>query len=360
MTRLTPRSRLAAAVSPIAFGIALLAGSGTAWAQDSAAPVDPNAAVAAQEPEAEQADQGTPTDETIVVTGFRAALQNAVSTKKRSELIVESVSAEDIGKLPDASIAESISRLPGLTSQRLSGRSNVISIRGFSPDFSTTLLNGREQTTTGDNRAVEYDQYPAEIINQVNVYKTPMASLIGQGLSGTVDLRTIRPLDIGNRIISVGGRGVFTDGKRLNPDVDRVGWRVNALFADKFADDTLGVALAATYLNEPFQIEEFNAWGYGTLSVCNPNYSVVVPTGGTTCGAVQRVFSPAYEAAAGKFVIGGEKSYNSSSDLKRLALMGTLQFRPMPNFTSTLDAFYSNFKEDFIKRGIEAAVDIVD
>ena len=71
---------------------------------------------------------------------------------------IESVSAEDIGKLPDASIAESIARLPGLTSQRLSGRANVISIRGFGPDFSMTLLNGREQTSTGDNRAVEFDQ----------------------------------------------------------------------------------------------------------------------------------------------------------------------------------------------------------
>ena len=123
----------------------------------------------------------------------------------------------------------------------------------MSPDFSTTLLNGREQTSTGDNRAVEYDQYPAEIINQVNVYKTPMASLIGQGLSGTVDLRTIRPLDVKERIVSVGARGVFTDGDRLNPDVDRTGWRVNGIFVDKFADDTFGVALAASYLNEPFR-----------------------------------------------------------------------------------------------------------
>ncbi|MDE0880577.1 MAG: TonB-dependent receptor plug domain-containing protein, partial [Sphingomonas bacterium] len=73
----------------------------------------------------------------IVVTGFRASLETAVAEKKNRDQIVESISAEDIGKLPDASIAESIARLPGLTSQRVSGRANVISIRGFSPDFST-------------------------------------------------------------------------------------------------------------------------------------------------------------------------------------------------------------------------------
>ena len=83
---------------------------------------------------------------------------------------------------------------------------NIISIRGFGPDFSTTLLNGREQTSTGDNRAVEYRPVSAEIVNQVNVYKTPLASVIGQGIAGTVDLRTIRPLEYGHRVISVGGR----------------------------------------------------------------------------------------------------------------------------------------------------------
>src|SRR5215218_10437995 len=352
MSNYSSRWRLAAAASPLALALSLASAPAAAQTTE---PVDPAATAATQDPPVdEQADEATPSEGTIIVTGYRPALQNSINTKKRSELIVESISAEDIGKLPDASIAESISRLPGLTSQRLSGRSNVISIRGFSPDFSSTLLNGREQTSTGDNRAVEYDQYPAEIINQVNVYKTPMASVIGQGLSGTVDLRTIRPLDISRPIISVGARGVYTDGKRLNPDVDRTGWRVNAMFVDKFANDTMGIALAASYLNEPFQTEEFNSWGYGTISACNPNYSQVVATGGTDCSGVRRDFRPEYQAAAGKFVIGGEKSYNTSTELKRLGLMGTLQWRPMPNFTSTLDGFYSNFKDDSIKRGIEA------
>ncbi|WP_246448792.1 TonB-dependent receptor [Sphingomonas sabuli] len=300
-----------------------------AFAQD--APVATDGTLPAPDPVPNQGEEEN-TDATaqpqsddtasIVVTGYRRSLENAVNKKKSSNTIVESVSAEDIGKLPDASIAESISRLPGLTSQRLSGRSNVISIRGFAPDFSTTLLNGREQTSTGDNRAVEYDQYPSEVINQVNVYKTPMASLIGQGLSGTVDLRTIRPLEASSRVISVGARGSFNDLDRLNPDVDRYGYRVNGVFVDKFAGDTIGVALAASYLDEPYQTQEFNSWGYP-------------------------------EAAPGASVIGGEKSYATSTNLKRLGLLGTLEFRPIPNFTSTLDAFYSNFKDDSIKRGVE-------
>ena len=108
-------------------------------------------------------------DEDIIVTGYRASLANAIAEKKNSDLIVESISAEDIGKLPDTSIAESISRLPGLATQREGGRARNISIRGLAPDFSTTLLNGREQVTTNDNRGVDFDQFPSEMISQVNV-----------------------------------------------------------------------------------------------------------------------------------------------------------------------------------------------
>ena len=99
----------------------------------------------------------------VVVTGIRRGIERSIDTKKNSTSIVEAVSAEDIGKLPDVSIAESIARLPGLAAQRVAGRAQVISVRGLSPDFSTTLLNGREMVSTGDNRSVEFDQYPSEL-----------------------------------------------------------------------------------------------------------------------------------------------------------------------------------------------------
>src|SRR5918994_629187 len=132
--------------------------------------------------------------EGIVVTGIRIGIENAIETKRQATSIVEAISAEDIGKLPDTSIAESISRLPGLTSQRAEGRASAISLRGTDPGFTTALLNGREQVSTGDNRSIEFDQYPSELLSAVLVYKTPDSQLMGQGLPGTIDLRTIRPL----------------------------------------------------------------------------------------------------------------------------------------------------------------------
>ena len=119
--------------------------------------------------------------DTVVVTGIRGGIERAIDIKKDSTSIVEAISAEDIGKLPDVSIAESIARLPGVAAQRVAGRAQVLSVRGLSPDFSTTLLNGRELVSTGDNRSVEFDQYPSELMAGVTVYKTPDAALVGQG-----------------------------------------------------------------------------------------------------------------------------------------------------------------------------------
>ena len=272
--------------------------------------------------------QEAPADEededAIIVSGFRASLESAVNEKKKNDQIVESVSAEDIGKLPDASIGESIARLPGVTSQRLNGRSNNISIRGFGPDFSQTLLNGREQTTTGDSRAVEFDQYPSEIVSQVVVYKTPVASLVGQGLVGTIDIRTIRPLDYGKSVLAFGARGTYADLGALNAGSKKYGYRVNGTFVEQFADDTIGIAISAAYVSEPYQLQEFNAWGYG---------------GGGT--------------AANPTVIGGSKSFVTSTELKRLGINGTLQYQASDTVRMTFDGFYSNFDDDQSKRGIE-------
>ncbi|MAK99075.1 MAG: TonB-dependent receptor [Citromicrobium sp.] len=259
----------------------------------------------------------------IIVSGFRESLENAVREKKENDQIVESVSAEDIGKLPDNSIGESIARLPGVTSQRANGRANIIAIRGFGPDFSTTLLNGREQTSTNDNRGIEFDQFPSEVVSQVVIYKSPSASVVGQGLVGTVDVRTIRPLEYGRQVLAIGARGSYTDLGALNAGSKEFGYRANATYVDQFADDTIGISLAAAYVDEPYQVQEFNAWGYFD------------PNGG------------------GNQAPSGSKSYVTSTQLKRLGINGTLQWEATPNLMVTVDALYSNFKDEQIKRGIE-------
>lgn len=271
---------------------------------------------------AQEAPAAGTADEEIIVTGFRASLANAVAEKKNSDLIVESISAEDIGKLPDTSIAESIARLPGLAAQREGGRAQSLAIRGLAPDFSTTLLNGREQVTTNDNRGVDFDQFPSEMMSQVNVYKTPSANLIGAGLSGTVDLRTVKPLDHSKRTIALNARAEVLDAGKLNPDSKSWGYRFAGTYIDQFAGDTIGIALSASAMKSPSQTQRFEAWGY--------------PTNGS-----------------GTAAIGGAKPYAISGDLERKSVSGTLEWRPSENIQTSVDLFYSNFKDHQTKRGVE-------
>lgn len=303
-------------------GVAPFAG----WAQE-----DDSVAESRQDSEEteSEADQATdPKDESseledLKVRGFRRSVEQSVATKRDNDSIVEAVYAEDIGKLPDVSIAEALARMPGLTAQRTDGRSQTISIRGLGPDFSTALLNGREQVTTGDNRGVEFDQYPSELLNSVVVYKTPDSTITGQGLAGTIDLRTIRPLETSEDVLSVSARYELNEGGALNPDADDQGYRGNVIWIDKNDDNTLGVTFGAAYQSTPFQIERFNAWGYPGIG----DDENVVP--------------------------GGAKPFVQSSDLERLGLIGTVQYTPNSNFSTTLDVSYSDFEETQRLRGIE-------
>ena len=265
-------------------------------------------------------DQTTEVDE-IIVTGIRRSIEASISAKAQSTSIVEVISAEDIGKLPDMSIAESLARLPGVASQRLDGRSQAISIRGLGPDFTTALLNGREMVTTGDNRGVEFDQFPSELLGSVIVYKTPDSALIGQGLAGTVDMRSLRPLAYGRKAVAVNARYEWNDIGALNSGSTDHGSRYTLSYIDQFADGTVGIALGYAHMSSPYQSERFNAWGYPDMG--------------------------------GALLTGGVKPYVMSSELERDGYMGVLEWKPNDQFHTTLDLFYSEFVNTQVMRGIE-------
>ncbi len=336
--RFAGRARL---LSSTAAALALM--GGVAHAQSTAPGVSPNQTVPSQ---VEQEGEATEVDE-IVVTGIRAAVEASISAKANNTSIVEVVSAEDIGKLPDVSIAESLARLPGVTSQRLDGRSQAISIRGLGPDFTTALLNGRELVTTGDNRGVEFDQFPSELLSSVVVYKTPDAALIGQGLGGTVDLRTIRPLAFGRQAVALNYRYEWNDIGALNSGTTDHGERYSISYIDQFADDTIGLALGYAHMSSPYQSERFNAWGYPTIDIGDDRYGQTLVAGGP------RTVRPGYSEEIGQLVIGGVKPYVMSSELKRDGYMGVLEWRPNDRFRTVFDAFYSEFENTQVLRGIE-------
>ncbi len=273
--------------------------------------------VSAQEQEVDA--EGAPLEE-VVVTGIRGSLIRAQEIKSGSSSIVEALSAEDIGKLPDSSIAESLARLPGLAGERRNGRTSGLSVRGFKEDFVGTTLNGRELLGIGDNRGVEFDLYPSEILTGAVIYKTPDASLAAVGVGGTVDLRTARPLDV-DPTLSVNASLETNRLKSPNPDFDDDGHRYAINFVDKFADDTIGIALAVASTESPLHREQFETWGYEPNG---PN-GELVPTGANT------------------FAI--------SQVLERDTFSGVFQYRPNHKLDLTVDALYIDFANSGITRG---------
>lgn len=287
--------------------------------------LSPLLAAAQSTPEASVQAGGTATNlDAVQVTGIRRGIENAIAVKQDATSVVEVISAEDIGKLPDVSIAESLGRLPGLAAQRVAGRAQVISVRGLSPDFATTLLNGREVVSTGDNRSVEFDQYPSELVNGVTVYKTPDAALVGQGLSGTIDMQTARPLSFPDRVIAISGR-YQKSSLGAAAGVDAFGNRFSVSYIDQFLDKTLGISIGYAHSDMPIHENQ--------VGLYEPWTTEHTDAGNRPGLAPGVVFSD------------GIKALRRTGNNRRDGVMATVQFRPSNAWTSTLDAFHTEAEQ---------------
>lgn len=205
--------------------------------------------------------------EEVVITGFRQSVLNAVEAKRNSDTVIEAISADDIGGLPDVSIADSLSRLPGVTSVRTGGQASELNIRGMSGDFVFATMNGREQVSTSTGpiagRKIEFDVYPSELISQAAVYKSPKASLIEGGVAGSIELTTVNPLKNDKQhSVNLGVRGSSNSRTSEVEDAIDTGHRFNASYQGKFADDTLGVALGYARLSAPSVANQYIGLNY--------------------------------------------------------------------------------------------------
>jgi iron complex outermembrane receptor protein len=133
-------------------------------------------------------------DDTIVVTGLRSSLRSAQNFKRNSDQIIDSIVAEDIGKLPDVAVSDTAARIPGIQVVRERGEAGSVLLRGLSRDFYTTTYNGRE-IFTAETRSVALQDFPAGGISAIDAFKTSTANLVEPGLSGLINVRSRRPFD---------------------------------------------------------------------------------------------------------------------------------------------------------------------
>lgn len=255
------------------------------------------------------ADEGTAD---IVVTGIRASLQSAQSIKRNADQIVDSIVAEDIGKLPDVNVAEALQRVSGIQVSRDRGEGAGIAIRGLSQVLTT--LNGREVFTAGGGRSFNLQDVPSELLSGIDVYKTPSADLIEGGIGGVVDLRTRKPLDKKGFTFSASARGRYSD---LADDVKPM---ASFLISNSWDTDAgeFGILLSAAYQERAFATDIINVGAPNGRSDIIAGQSVNTPNGS---------YQPAIKG-----------------NRRRIGIDGIVQWKPKPELEIYGQVSYQDFK----------------
>ena len=292
-------------------------------------------------------------EEEVIVTGSRATQRTSIEFKRTADVVVDGLVSDEIGATPDNSVGDTLERITGVSADRFKGNANELSVRGLGPTLSFSTFNGREVSTAGPDRSVAFQQFPSELVNGVLVYKSQRADFLEGGVGGVIELRAMKPLDYGKRVLGVNARGEIVSPGKLNTGSNDKGYRASLTYIDQFANDTIGITLGIAHINSPTQFERFNSWGYPSFDTNNDLYGIRDTKG--TPSQADDTFTPraAYAAAQGAKIIGGAKPYVQSTELERTGVMGALQWKPTPELNIVLDGYYSKFKDAQTLRGIE-------
>lgn len=296
---------------------------------------------------APQALASTTQLETVVVTGIRRALETSVNLKRSSSGLVDGIVAEDIGKFPDTNLAESLSRISGVSIDRNNGEGTRVTVRGMGPDFNLVLLNGRQMpgasidSSAPASRSFDFSNLAADGVAALEVYKTSRASSPTGGMGATINVRTQRPLDIKETIAQIGVKMVRDDSARRLPGEQKgksVTPELSGIYSTQTDDGTFGVALMGTY-------QERDS-GYNQATVPNGWKSWVGDEGGW--GALPAGPSTTIKNRPGPtdlYSVPQNINY-SFTGIHRERLNGqlVLQARPVKDLTATLDFVMSEQK----------------
>lgn len=223
--------------------LAAIALPGAAFAQDSQAPIEEDSGVVDEivDDEFVNVEDG----EVIVVTGIRSSLQSALAEQRNADSLIEVIQAEDIGKLPDQNLAEVLENITGIQITRTAGVGTGVQIRGTNDN--RTEINGVSTVGSGTGRGgINFEDVNAAIIASVEVTKAPTAKTIEGSVGGTINLRTIRPLDLRESLLTLRAQGEYSELS------DSVTPRFSASFGDVWETGIgeIGVVLAGSYAEQ--------------------------------------------------------------------------------------------------------------
>ena len=258
--------------------------------------------------------------ETIAVTGIRSSVAKSMDVKRSSAGVVDAISAEDIGDFPDTNLAESLQRITGVSIDRSGGEGQLITVRGFGPQFNTVLVNGRQMASENQSRAFSFDTIASELVSSLDVHKTSTATMQSGGVGSTINVNTARPFALGGFKVAGSVKGVYDENSESTTP------QLSGLISNTFNDDTFGVLLAVSHQERETRLNQAQIDGWlENVGVPNP----VTESGEAWDG---NVFSP--------------RNYDHKvtfEDRTRTNANLVLQYAPSDDLVITADALYSKF-----------------
>lgn len=316
----------------------------------AAAPALAQTATSDQAPPAETQDQSTvavdagqndTTTEDVVITGIRSSLANSARVKRDAQQIVDSISAEDVGKFPDANVSESLQRITGVAIDRSGGEGQFITVRGLGPEFNTVLVNGRIMATDNPGREFSFDVLSSNMIQRTDVFKSSVPDLQEGGIGATVNIITARPLDQRNGFHFAASAGGIYDTLR-----EKLGPDASAIVSWTNADKTFGAVLSGAYSKRMNQADQIaiDGWINGRPDIISMIGSQPTLLTGS---------DPRY-AATGNVNVPQSLYYQRvQEERERINVAGSVQYRPADNLEITVDGIYSKFDVSGVVRRMD-------
>ncbi|MEO1576468.1 MAG: TonB-dependent receptor plug domain-containing protein, partial [Pseudomonadota bacterium] len=321
-----------------------------------------------------QEAESTSTVEEVTVTGIRETVQSAIDIKRTSVQIVDGLSSDQIGDIPALSVGDALETITGATSHQENGGATELSVRGLGPFLGTTVVNGREATNGGGNRAVNFSIFPSEMFNKIAIHKSQSAEYIEGAVSGQVHLDTKKPLVYGKRFLQADIKAAHSPDASDVAGGQDLGSRATFAYIDQFELDNdmrLGMSLGVQLRDEANPEQEYQTTsGGGRLEACEltsfDSNALPTDTDGRCDDGAAGVSNDQVQA-----LIDANPNYNSVADIpfayiprdhryrqnttsdEREAVFGSLQFQPNDRMDFIFDFQYSERDQRELRKDLK-------
>ncbi|MBU3020847.1 TonB-dependent receptor [Aestuariibacter sp. A3R04] len=271
----------------------------------------------------ESTEADNPEMEVIQVSGIRGSLMRSMDLKRGSSGVVDAISAEELGKFPDTNLAEALQRITGVTISRSNGEGSQITVRGFGPEFNLVTLNGRQMPGTGFTRSYNLENLSSEGVNTLELQKTARAENPSGGLGATVNILTMRPLARPGQQFSISAKGIMDTSNEAGDDITP---EIAGVFSNTFNDDMFGIGVSFSHQERDFQQQAASAQGW----VLQENDALPELDAENVIDNRTNLTDVAFFPKDMNYSINDVQRERTNAQV-------TFQFRPVDNFTATVD-----------------------